>query len=248
MSTGANKPLLVTAVDEVTGKRKDCVVKLMGAERMSKEASAREVIAGFMAIELGISVVFPVLVRITPEFVEVLKGKENFLTAQNSIGLNYGSFYLGNYQTIPSTMKLNPKQEDQAKIIFMFDMLIQNSDRTFDKPNCMANNEEIVIYDHELAFGFVLDLVSNPNPWEFRESDQEWIQKQFLYKKLKGKQIEKKIVMKNLEKINEAFWNKAFALLPGEWRTDQLEKIRSTINQIVLNSEKFAENLNRILA
>ncbi|TVR19684.1 MAG: hypothetical protein EA391_00240, partial [Balneolaceae bacterium] len=52
---GANKPLLIRGIEEQSGERRDVVVKLKGAERMSyPAANMKEVLALFIAIELSI--------------------------------------------------------------------------------------------------------------------------------------------------------------------------------------------------
>ncbi|MBK8521463.1 MAG: hypothetical protein IPL54_11560 [Chitinophagaceae bacterium] len=57
---------------------------------MSIESSSRELIAAFIAMELELHVAEPVLVNVTPEFVETLIGKDGYKFASNSIGLNFG--------------------------------------------------------------------------------------------------------------------------------------------------------------
>ncbi len=53
LENGANKPGLLTARDLETRQSFDCVVKFRGAERMSPEACARELLAAFIAKQLG---------------------------------------------------------------------------------------------------------------------------------------------------------------------------------------------------
>ena len=70
---GANKPLFITAFNQDTGQSEEFVLKYRGSERMNEQRSARELIASFLAMALGISVPEPALVYIIPEFLDSLR-------------------------------------------------------------------------------------------------------------------------------------------------------------------------------
>jgi hypothetical protein len=91
--SGANKPLLITGVD-ATGKKNDYVVKFRAAERMSNEASMRELLALFIAAEMGIKAIEPVIINISQAFVDLLVGNSAWQYASQSIGYNFGSEYI----------------------------------------------------------------------------------------------------------------------------------------------------------
>lgn len=154
--SGANKPLLITGVDE-NGRKGDYVLKFIGAERMSNEASMRELLAALIAIQMGIKVVTPVVILVSPEFVELIDEQDTLQIARKSLGYNYGSEYLRTHTTILPSQELIT-QLTQAQTIFAFDITIQNPDRNSEKPNMITNGTEIVIYDHECAFSFVLHI------------------------------------------------------------------------------------------
>ena len=249
MSSGANKPILITAVDKEKGKHKECVTKLMGAERMRPEAAAFELLASFIAWEWKIFVVEPVLIEISPNFVETLRRTDSYITATKSIGLNYGSIYERNYQTLPALQKLNKNQILQAQKIFAFDVFISNVDRTFNKPNSMFNADEIIIYDHELSFSFLYNILPASEPWNISDSDRtNWIEKMFLFPKIKGILFPEKEILRCLDRFNNKFWQKASSLIPQEWQTDHFFKIQKTLNLIVNHKKLFVRNLKWVVA
>ena len=49
---------------------------------------------------------------------------------------------------------------------FAFDAMIQNPDRRHDRPNCSVRDEELLIYDHDLAFSFLSGILFWKPPWE----------------------------------------------------------------------------------
>lgn len=254
-SSGANKPILITGVDKNSGDSKECVVKLMGSERMRPESASFELLASFIAWELGIAVVEPVLIEIIPEFVETLRGNYTFRTAQNSIGINYGSIYIAGDITQPNNIRLSDLKLYQALEIFTFDILIANEDRTQTKPNFLSGQNDLIIYDHELAFSFLYLILGNQasqlkitEPWRITEDDiLNWISKMFLYPIVKGKPFPETEIIQKLYKISEDFWQKAFNLIPAEWQSDQLIRIKDTLNLVVSHKEQFVENIKRAI-
>src|SRR5690606_3498170 len=179
-------PLVVTAVDTQSGVRGDYVVKLNASERMHEQARLRELVAAFMAIELDIPVVVPAVIDVGADFVETLQGKAFYGKASRSLGYNVGSEYLKNMPTLDNHIPLSEAQKANGQHIFAFDVLIENVDRNFEKPNMLTDGNRLVILDHELAFGFAfaLSFLRNPTPWIIAERDGEWIRKHCLHKRL----------------------------------------------------------------
>lgn len=245
-TTGANKPLLVTAVDE-HGCKGDYVVKFRGAERMSSEACMRELLAAFIAMQMEITTVMPVIVNISPEFVELLKGNDAWGLAHKSIGFNYGSEYVPAHKTILVNEDLNNHQLPFAQQVFCFDVFIQNSDRTKDKPNMITDGNEIVIFDHELAFGFAMDIFRNPTPWQLRDNDLEWINRHCLLPILKGREFDYAGFSDRLNNLSPEFWQAAKALIPEEWQSPQFDTIRQYLTAICENKDSFITELKKLI-
>ena len=245
--SGANKPLLITGAD-VNGRKGDYVVKFRGAARMSNEACMRELLAAFIAAQMGIRVVSPVIVNISQNFVELLIGNDAWQYANKSLGFNYGSEYIKKYSTILPTQDLNNHQLQYAQTIFAFDVAIQNPDRTNEKPNMITDGTEIVIYDHELAFSFVLDIFTNPKPWEIRQTDLEWINKHCLLPKIKGKGFYFGEFSQRFDNLDENFWETARTLIPDEWLSDQFDRIKQHFSAICNNKDAFILELKKLMS
>lgn len=247
-TSSANKPLLITGVDTQTGEKGDYVVKFRASERMSSEASMRELIAAFIAKQIEIPIVEPVIVDVDAEFVELLKRKDVWSVANKSIGYNYGSTYVSEMSTLVIDQPLSPAQLEHAQQIVAFDVFIQNSDRTNNKPNMLTNGKEIVILDHEIAFGFVFDLFPNPQPWLIREADMQWINNHCLLKKVQGKSFEWQAFGEKLDRLDGNFWATALAHIPEEWRSEQFDTIRGFLSQICEHRDDFINELKKVFA
>lgn len=245
--SGANKPLLITGTDQAGG-RNDYVVKFRGAPRMSEEACMRELVASFIAAQMEINVVSPVIVNISQEFVKLLRGSESWNHASKSIGFNYGSKYIDNYSTILPAQDLSSSQLHDAQAIFAFDVLVQNPDRTKGKPNMITNGAELVIYDHELAFSFTLALPKNPKPWELQSSDLSWIKKHVLWDKIKGRQFDFNDFSQKLDQFDVCFWKAANHLIPSGWLSGQFEAIKQYFADICIHKATFIQELKTLMS
>ncbi len=248
-TNSANKPLLITGIEKQNGSKDDFVVKLRSAERMSNEAFMRELLGAFIALELDIAVVKPAIIDVGEEFLELLKGRDCWIVAGKSIGYNYGSQYIKGYNTLILNQSLNDKLLPFAQNIFVFDLLIQNMDRTESKPNMLANGEEIVILDHEIAFGFVFDLFLKGNPGEFKDSDYHWINNHCLLSLIRGKPFDFENFSVKLNRLDDSFWKKAWELTPDDWKNkNQFDKIRDFISTVRDNRNVFIQELKKIMS
>lgn len=247
-STGANKPFLITGVDE-DGNKGNFVVKFRAAQRMSSEANMRELLGLFIAAQMDIPSVQPVLINISPDFVDLLVGNSAWQIANQSVGLNFGSIYIQSHKTILATQKLNDQQLKYAQSLFAFDVFIQNSDRTPNKPNMMTDGQAIIIFDHELAFGFVFDIFPNQEPWVIRQVDLEWINRHCILPKIKGKEFDFQLFSDGLLALTEEFWERAWQLIPAEWQSqDQFNRIKQYLTAICNNKEPFINHLQQLMS
>src|SRR6185437_5976243 len=57
-------------------------------------------------------------------------------------------------------------QMSTAMDVYAFDALIQNIDRRRQNPNLATQGDEIVLFDHECAFSFLLAIFPSPEPWD----------------------------------------------------------------------------------
>ena len=245
--TGANKPLLITGVD-ADGNKGDYVVKFRGGERMSDEAFLRELLAAFIAAQMEIPAINPVIVNISDDFIDLLVGNEAWQYAHKSVGYNFGSEYIKGYSIIPVTQQLNNHQLNYAQTIFAFDVLIQNPDRTVIKPNMLTNGNEIVILDHELAFGFIFDFVKDPEPWIIKQKDLGWINAHCLLPKIKSKDYDFDEFSNRIDNLDENFWDTAWNLIPEDWRSGQFEMIKQHFTAISENKASFILELKKLMS
>jgi hypothetical protein len=248
LSQSANKPILVSGVDKHSNEKGDFVVKFKNAGRMSAEASMRELLASFIAMEMDIPVVEPVIVEITPAFVNLLIGNEAWAAANKSKGNNYGSRYVREHSTLLLNKGLNNHQLPLAQNIFAFDMFIQNTDRTNIKPNLFTNGNDMIIFDHETSFAFAFPLTTTANIWEMNDDHRAWIKQHCLLPHIRGKDYNFEDFSAKLDNLTETFWDKAAQLLPVEFRTDQFDTIKNILSRICGERKHFILELKKIMS
>ncbi|WP_114939438.1 HipA family kinase [Mucilaginibacter endophyticus] len=249
LRTGTTLPQIVNGVCIQTGIKSDYVVKFIRSTRMSPEASARELIAALMARELDFTVPEPVVIHISEAFIETMQGNENFEVAANSLGFNFGNEYKTGYIPVLKDQTISGVLEAKLIDLYAFDLMISNADRRIEKPNFLTDGDDILIFDHELAFGFTLELpfLRNSEPWTIRHQDLNWIRDNFCFDRLKGKQFDFSGFQRRLEVIDNVFWNKIETILPAGWLTEQISDIKGYLNQLIAHADLFANELNRIL-
>lgn len=245
--TGTTKPMLINGINTSTGCKSEYVVKYIKSQRMSSEASCREIIGSFIAKELDFHVPDPVLIEIDNNFVDTLIGNSSYQVASESIGINFGCKYItGIIQFINDEM-INSDLLRQAADIFAFDIFTSNPDRRKDKPNMVTEGKRILIFDHELAFSFVFLLIRSKTPWIIEESELIWIKKHYFYQALKNKECDFSNFVNKLSSLNENFWATVNVNIPEDWKTEQYTKIKEHLDSIIANKEEFLNQLNQLV-
>jgi hypothetical protein len=249
LASGTTEPQLIRGICQQTNAKSDYVVKYIKAQRMSPEASARELVAALIARELDFNVAEPVLIHIDSEFAGLVLGQPNHQTVINSLGFNFGNEYQKGYLQVLKDQQINPDTLLKLVDLFAFDIFISNADRRVDKPNFLTNGEDILIFDHELAFGFALELpfLRSQQPWLIRASDENWIRDNFCFNMIKGNQFDFAKFTDKLSVINNPFWDKIETFMPADWLTDQFYTIKAYLTTLINEADSFSNELNRIL-
>ncbi len=247
-TSGATKPQAIRGVCSTTGNKEDYIVKYIGAQRMSPESSCRELLASFIGAQLDLYVPDPAIIIVTQKFVDTLRGNDGFRNAQNSIGNNFGCKLINDLQPLIKGLKFTDHQCKEAEKIFAFDAFISNPDRNNEKHNMLTDGEKILIFDHELAFAFVFDIISNPTPWILADSDKTWLKQHYFYPVLKNNEPNLEEFVERFVRLDSEFWKKALTLIPQAWITPQTFKIRTTLEALIVHKTIFLDNLKKLVS
>lgn len=247
----ANLPLLVGAIDRSTHLRSEYVVKLNASERMSAKARMFELVAAFMAMELGLNVVEPVVVELGHELAELVVGNSYAVKCSRSVGLNYGSLFVKGGIILDNKIALTSKHKLQNQEILFFDTLIDNVDRNSLKPNMITDGDKLILLDHELAFSFlrVLPFHRNNEPWVFNENDQSMFLKHVLYARTKGQVDRLEKFSEKMIRFDERFWAIVRLNIPDEWFCEEeFIGIRTHVDSMVDHRREFIQSVKLLLS
>jgi hypothetical protein len=247
LPNGANMPQIIRGICQTTGNKGDYVVKYRGAERMYVGACAKELIAAYMANQMDFNIPEPVLIDISPEFVKSLLGNRMYKIANNSIGINYGSRYISSSPTFINGNDVPNGSGKDFVDIFAFDLLIANADRNNVKRNLFHDGEKIIIFDHELAFGFIHEIPTNQQPWIIKDIHLKSIQEHLFYRHLKGKNETFTNFASKMDLLDTAFWDKLEKIIPVEWMTEEYSKIKLGILATIEHKDDFINQLKVML-
>lgn len=249
LATGTTQPMLIWAIDIESGERDSYVIKPFGHPRIYYNSVMKECLGAWIAMELGLNTFEPIYINVTRDFVETLRGSQHYQRFTESIGWNFGTLYIPGTIPVIGTNCLSRIQVSQAEQVTSFDLLISNADRRFDNPNLVTIKSELFVFDHDLAFDFLLMLSfnHNPRPWELGDIELTMLRKHFLYPKLRGTRVEILDFIERFIVLNDNFWVKASNMLPRDWRSDDLATIQKRLALIIENRAIFARQLTQAI-
>jgi hypothetical protein len=165
---------------------------------------------------------------------------------RRSVGVNFGSEMLNNLITWPIDRQPSVAQFQDACAIFAFDVLIQNPDRQFGRPNLGSVGERIFVFDHELAFSSQFELFRNPEPWLVAH-DPFWTSHVF-YNQLRHREVQLGDFIERLESFPVDFFHELANELPSSWDTPTIAFIEGHMQSMSAHSRDFSDELMRRLA
>lgn len=248
--SGTTLPMAIWGVDTDTGERGQYVVKYKNQNRMSDSASAFEFLGAWMSQEVGLNATEPVAINISKDFVSTLTGREGYKSAGQSLGINFGSTYVAGIKQIPPTgFTLTNEQTEQAKQLFVLDLFMQNIDRGHQKPNVGLHNDELFVYDHELAFSFLrqLPFARSKTPWILDPADSELYKKHFFYRYLKGQEEDCSEQVNELANLNDNFWRCIEQHMPTDFKVKELTDIKDYLLPFLDHFKEFTASIHKTM-
>lgn len=248
MTAGRTSPALCGCEDDAGNRVDDFVVKLRGGLDNGQKGLLFELVASRLATYFGLASPDPALVRIDAEFAELVAAREPQRAARmrNSVGLNFGSRLLVDATEWPVDMKIPDSMRQTALNIFAFDALVQNADRRFKNQNLLIRGDDIFVFDHELAFSFLWDILPSPTPW--RLEDQLYLADHVFYTRLRKKPIDLSQFVAALGALPDGAMQEIVAEVPVEWNNEVLSRIEGHLRVVSNHAIEFAEEVRRRLA
>ena len=200
-----------------------------------------------LAAHFELSSPTPALVVLEPALTELIANTDESKAkmVRGSAGLNFGTQLLIGFSTWPVDKQIPEAMRQAAINIFAFDALLQNPDRRHGNPNLLTSGDTIMVFDHEVAFSFLLDLFPSPRPWEL--NNQVSLSDHVFYRQLKSQRIDLTRFTAQLDELSGEILEEIFADVPQEWNNENGPKISRHFSSVRDHAEEFAEQIRRFL-
>jgi hypothetical protein len=250
LGNGRTSPAVFTCEGPDLSAPDQFVVKLRGGLERRERGLSYELYASLLATYFGIECPRPVVVSIERDLAEAIIGDlsgdaHRAEIVRDSIGLNYGSQFLVNLMVWPVDKQVPGVMQEAAIKIFAFDALIQNPDRTFSNPNLGSRSDDLFIFDHEMAFSFLLSIFPSQTPWRLMTED--YLDRHVFARALKQVPFPANF-LQSLNDLSGEVLRNLFVQIPDEWRSEDLPRIESHLALIREHGAEFAEEVTRRLA
>jgi len=245
MTSGATSPALCSCEDEFDNVAGDYILKLRGF--IQQTGSLRELLGNKLATHFDLPVPEPALITLEQTLADLIASSDRSKAGiiKGSVGLNFGSKEAIGYNTWPVDKSISDSIWETAVNIFAFDALVQNPDRSYHNPNLLVSGDNLLIFDHEKAYSFLLDVLPSPSPWLMNR--QQYLSNHVFYRQLKSQTIDLTGFTSLLTGLSDAAIGDIFAEVPTEWNNEDAQKIAQHLGTMRDHAEEFAEEVRRFL-
>lgn len=229
MASGRNQPLLLLTRDGA-GDHLSCVVKARPRLAAPPSEYLFEWLTAALARRLGLTVPDPLAVTITSEFASGVS--EPFhMELNSSVGLVFGSRLVEMSERKPRGQGLPASQREAAAQVLAFDVFIHNSDRRAANNNLFIDHDNIVLFDHELAFDFLLPAIGATDP--VLDHCPSIVERHVFFDPLRQGPPKLDRFRAALVALDDDFFADLEALTPVEWTVDQARGKLSRIVEVL---------------
>src|SRR5436190_3395940 len=163
---GGNLPMIVRGID-ANGEAASIFLKTRVGYGNRPAAPGVELFTALLAKEMGLHAPEPVIVDVPARFHEQVFDAPRYRTLlEASAGTNFGTVALGaDWKTWPVEMSTRAFAPDLIEGIFLFDSMVQQTDRGFDNPNILWRGHQLAVVDHEKCFAYLPGGEEEARPW-----------------------------------------------------------------------------------
>lgn len=171
--TGRSRPMKCVC-ESATGDTIYAYVKYKGFhDDFQKDHLVGEVVANLFALDIGLPAAAPCLVTVEPEFVDLLPDSPVYdelrLALRDAPLTAFGSVQLDPVRRWVQTDLVHRAQRQDATMLYLFDTLVENSDRGLRNPNLLMSGLDFKVIDFGHAFQRCHegnDYDATRRPWE----------------------------------------------------------------------------------
>lgn len=197
------------------------MVKALGLPEVTPLSLICELFGNMLARELGVTTPTPGLVDIDADAADALNVGLASRGLSIQPGLAVGCTYLR--PLLPFGGSVPDEITAEIPRLYGFDLAVQNPDRRPSNPNCAIFENQLLAYDFEMAFSFLM-LIGNPlEAWQV--SKHGLAGKHLLYPRLRRKSPSWQPLITALEQLTVGRLDELITHLPAAWHPD-VQRIR----------------------
>ena len=140
------------------------MTKAIGLPEVQSFSLVHELLGARLARAYGLAAPRTEVISISSALLDAIRPDLDEAGVRLDPGLAVGSELVPDLMPFAVPVHLADNELAEAAAIYVFDLLIQNPDRSLTSPNCGRVGSRIVPYDFETAFSFRL-AVGRPDPW-----------------------------------------------------------------------------------
>lgn len=245
-TNGRTRPLVAWcySADDEKAKPRRFLIKSLGQPEVYEATLFAELFGNSLAREFGIATPAPALVFLSDPFVRSVAPR---LPAGLQLrgGEAVGCEFLPNLEPLLSDFPLSPALRAQATSLFAFDLFTSNVDRRIGNPNCGLLGGELLAYDFESCFSFLLSLPAfSPKPWEV--AGLGIAKRHIFYEELVSNGADWKPFLERLDVLDERRLRELVKDFPSPWLSSA-GRVVDHLLQAQENSNKLALQLEMCL-
>lgn len=240
LSSGHSRPCVFECIDNF-GVIRQVVTKCRDSVKGGNRAHIAELLCSFLASDLGLVVPTPFLVELDAGLAKEIEQNEVSQQVAASGGINFGSDLVENALTVPQNFALGAGRLQSAADVFLFDALIQNADRSAQKPNLLSSGGAFVLIDHEQGLPMLMDETGR-EPWLYQEIG--YLTKHVFWASLRGHAVDFTVIQDRFMRLDQGTIKEYFSSVPVEWSAsekdctefwDYIFQVQSNFDQILFN-------------
>jgi hypothetical protein len=199
------------------------VVKALGLPEVTRLGLVCELFGNMLARELGVTTPTPGLVDIDQDTADALNASLAARGLSIQPGLAVGCTYLRPLHPFGGSLP----DEVTAEIprLYGFDLAVQNPDRRVTNPNCAIFENQLLAYDFEMAFSFLMLVGNALEAWQV--SKHGLAVQHLMYPRLRGKSPTWQPLMTALQELTVERLDELITHLPAAWHAD-IQKFAAT--------------------
>ena len=245
--------MLCVCEEPGSGERSAYVKYANFHEELTTDHLVGELVANVFAIDLGVPAAEPCLVKIDRPFVDALPCEALRTALQYAPVTAFGSTQINPMRRWETTDLVHRNQRREAALLYLFDTLIENTDRGNGNPNLLISGVSFKVIDFGHSFQRChrgADFQGSAKPWQNGGIGNHFLgnMQHIMYPSCRG--IDEQILTDfttSLEALTDDRIESYIQWVPEEWDQDTACAIIDYLLEARANANLFIEKVRGVL-